>query len=237
MRYKIAIVEDEQQSIDLLIEYFQQYAKENNVSFDFFVFHDGDEITHEYSAQYDIIFLDIEMKRQDGMSAAEQIRHFDPNVIIVFVTNMRQYAIKGYKVRALSYLVKPVTYFAFSQELKKLLIIAEKNQLKKFLLIPTEKGKQKISSNEIMYIESYKHDLFIFTNEETYKIRETIKKMEEKLASFSFARSDNSYLINLNYVEAIEEDMVVIKDKKINISRSRKKEFMKKLTIHLGEKK
>lgn len=237
MRYKIAIVEDEQTSIDLLLSYFKRYEKATGESFDFFIYKDGDEITDEYTSKYDLIFLDIEMKRQDGMSAAKQIRTLDSEVIIVFVTNMRQYAIKGYEVDALSFLVKPVSYFAFSEELKKLLIKAKKNKEKRHLLLPTEKGHKKVSSHEIKYIESFKHDIFIHTIEGTYKIRETLKSMEEKLKDYTFYRCHNSYLVNLDYVEAIEKENVIIDGKRIGISRSRKKDFMNALTIYLGESK
>ena len=80
-------------------------------------FSDGDEIALGYKAVYDIILMDIEMKFMDGMMAAEEIRKVDTEVIIIFITNSPQYAIKGYAVDALDYVLKPVSYYAFSQRL------------------------------------------------------------------------------------------------------------------------
>ena len=65
-----------------------------------------------YRFQFDIILMDIEMRFMDGMSAAEEIRQMDKDVVIIFITNMPQYAIRGYAVEALDYMLKPVSYFA-----------------------------------------------------------------------------------------------------------------------------
>ena len=113
MKYSIAVVEDNPQFNEKLKQYLEKFSKENQVEFNIFSFTDGDEITSDYEAKYDIIFLDVEMKRLDGMTAAQKIREFDSDVIIIFITNMAQYAIGGYSVGALSFLLKPLPYFAF----------------------------------------------------------------------------------------------------------------------------
>ena len=74
------------------------------------VFADGVDILEDYRAVYDIIFLDVEMKHLDGMTTAERIRQMDADVILIFITNMAQYAIRGYSVGALDYVLKPVPY-------------------------------------------------------------------------------------------------------------------------------
>ncbi len=114
---KIAIVEDELAYAKQLQEFLLQYEKEMGESFHITTFSDGDEIVHKYKADFDIILMDVEMKFMDGMSAAEEIRKVDTEVVIIFITNMAQYAIKGYAVDALDYVLKPVSYFAFSQRL------------------------------------------------------------------------------------------------------------------------
>lgn len=94
-------------------------GKENGEAFDITIYSDGDQIVNKYQSQYDIILMDVEMKFMDGMSAAEEIRKVDTEVIIIFITNMAQYAIRGYAVDALDYVLKPVSYFAFSQRLSR----------------------------------------------------------------------------------------------------------------------
>lgn len=116
---KIAIVEDEAMYAKQLEEFLRQYEKENGEAFDITIYSDGDQIVNKYRSQYDIILMDVEMKFMDGMSAAEEIRKVDTEVVIIFITNMAQYAIRGYAVDALDYVLKPVSYFAFSQRLSR----------------------------------------------------------------------------------------------------------------------
>ncbi len=236
MTYDIAIVEDNDKSQEILISYLNKYAEENSIKFKHHIFNDGDEITSDYESKYDIIFLDVEMKRLDGMSAAAKIRKLDTNVIIIFITNMSQYAIKGYLVDALSFLLKPVPYFAFAQEMKKAIERISKNKKIKSVLVQTEKGMKKVLSTDIMYVESVKHDIFVVTRNEEFQIKSTMKKMEELLNDARFFRSNNSYLVNLDYVSGIKDDFVAINGQLLKIARPRKKEFMEALTAYIGGK-
>lgn len=114
---RIAIVEDEDLYIRQLTQYLEKYEKKEQEDFEITVYRDGDGITSQYNAQFDIILMDIQMKFVNGMTAAEEIREVDSEVVIIFITNMTQYAIRGYEVDAFDYILKPVSYFAFSQSL------------------------------------------------------------------------------------------------------------------------
>ena len=103
---RIAIVEDEHAYAMQLQEFLRQYEQDNGEVFEVSVFTDGDQIVHKYKSQFDIILMDVEMKFLDGMSAAEEIRKVDSEVVIIFITNMPQYAIRGYAVDALDYVLK-----------------------------------------------------------------------------------------------------------------------------------
>ena len=107
---KIAIVEDERECQEALIEHLRKYEKEKNEAFIVRIFNDGIDILDDYSADYDLIFLDIHMKYQDGMTTAKRIREVDADAQIVFITALAQYAIEGYKVNALDFILKPVVY-------------------------------------------------------------------------------------------------------------------------------
>ena len=110
---RIAIVEDEVEYQNQLMDYLSRFAEESGEVIDALTFSDGDEIVSSYSAQFDIILMDVQMSFMDGMAAAEAIREIDKEVVIIFITNMAQFAIKGYAVDALDYVLKPVSYFAF----------------------------------------------------------------------------------------------------------------------------
>jgi DNA-binding LytR/AlgR family response regulator len=234
MNYKIAIVEDNKDSVNLIIEYLNKYSSEYGIEFDYFTFYDGIELTNDYNGEYDIIILDIEMEVQDGIKTAEIIRQYDKEVIIIFVTNMGQYAIKGYQFDALSFLLKPVSYFAFKSEIDKSLERIQQLKKEKYLLVPSAFGLKKINSNIVLYLESIKHDIIIYTENETYSFRGTIKSYEKELLPYSFVRCHNSYLVNLIHVTGVEGDFVIIKKNKIKISRSRKKAFMEALVDYIG---
>lgn len=236
MKYRVAIVEDDSRSTNILIDYLKKFSEETGIDFDFSTYTDGAQITFEYEAKYEIIFLDIEMKLLNGLETAQKIRELDNDVIIIFVTNMSQYAIKGYTVDAMSFLLKPVPYFAFKQELQKSIDKINKYKEVKYFLVPIEDGFKRISSNEIVYIESIKHDVIIYTKTNAYKLRATLKNYEYNLSKFNFNRCNNSYLVNLLYVTGVKDDNVILNDKvELKISRPRKKQFLKELAAYLGE--
>ena len=118
---RIALVEDDPAYAEQLTSYLREYEKESKERISVQTFSDGEDIVTEYRADYDIILMDVEMKFMDGMSAAEEIRKMDTEVVIIFITNMPQYAIQGYRVDALDYVLKPVSYFAFTQRIDRAL--------------------------------------------------------------------------------------------------------------------
>ena len=100
---RIAIVEDEAAVREQLAGYVQRYTRQYGIQFEVTMFTDGVEILEDYRPVYDIIFLDVEMQHLDGMETARRIRELDSDVLLIFITNMAQYAIKGYAVGCLLY--------------------------------------------------------------------------------------------------------------------------------------
>ncbi len=230
---RLAIVEDDRKYIESLKEYINVYMRENGTSIDVKVFRDGNKIVFDYQPVYDIILMDIEMPGMDGMTAAEKIRKMDKDVIIIFITNIAQYAIQGYKVRAHSYILKPVNYYSFSLELHEALASVSK-KVNDFLLLQGEDGLFKIAVGEILYVESQRHHMLIHTRAQVIDIRETMKNMERKLSKFYFERCNVSYLVNLAYVSSITGDMAVVGGELLPISRQKRKPFIDSLTRYIG---
>ena len=145
---RVAIVEDDAEVQGVLQEYVRRYTRQYGTEFEVTLFADGVDILDDYRAVYDIIFLDVEMKHLDGMTTAERIRQMDAEVILIFITNMAQYAIRGYSVGALDYVLKPVPYFAFSQQLMKAVTRLEK-RAKHYLTVPVEGGLRRLDTASI----------------------------------------------------------------------------------------
>lgn len=233
---RIAIVEDEITYADQLEEFLHQYEKEKTETFEITRFSDGDGIVHNYKAKYDIILMDIQMKFMDGMSAAEEIRKADTEVIIIFITNMRQYAIRGYAVDALDYVVKPISYFAFSERLNKA-IERIKRRVHHNVLLNIRGGMLRLSVEDIYYVESQGHTLIYHTANGDYEVSGTMKQAEENLESYDFCRGNKGYLINLAHVDSMQDGCAIVRGEKLLLSRAKKTVFMEELTNYWSEVK
>ena len=125
---RVAVAEDNPKDRERLLSFLKQYGEEKHVQIEVTEYTDGSELLEQYRPCYDVIFLDVEMPQMDGMKAAEKIRETDEEVILIFITNMAKYAIRGYEVQALDYVLKPVKYQAFSVKMDKVNRLAEKKR-------------------------------------------------------------------------------------------------------------
>lgn len=206
---KIAIVEDEIVEQERLKKYLEQYQNEVGVKFTIDVFDRTFFFVEKYKADYQIIFLDIELPDGNGMDIANKIRLKDHDVVIVFITNLGQYAIKGYEVQAYDFILKPVKYERFKTLLNRLLHTI-KIKKDSFLVLKTTSGLTRISSLEIQYVSVDDHLLYYYTADKTYECWETLKAAEAKLPKPMFARLNKSTLVNLRFVQAVNNDSVTL---------------------------
>lgn len=233
---RIAVVEDEKSYIDQLTGYLKKYEEETGENFRITVFHDGDGITEKYRPDFDIILLDIQMRFVDGLTAAAEIRRVDSEVIIMFITSMKQYAVRGYEVDALDYILKPVSYFAFSQKLKRAI---ERLQRRNgtWLTLQMKNGMLRLLDSEIYYVESDKHGVIYHTRKGLYASAEPMKTVEENLKAVKFYRINNCYLVNLVHVEETQDKCAIVHGEPLQISRPRMNGFMKALVQYWGDLK
>ncbi|MDR2157018.1 MAG: LytTR family DNA-binding domain-containing protein [Clostridiales Family XIII bacterium] len=230
----VAIVEDEADYREEWKRYLARYGEESGESFRISVFADGFRILENYRAQYDIILMDIRMEGMDGMAAAEKIRKVDPSVIIIFITNMSQYAIRGYSVDALDYMLKPVSYFAFTQRLERAFKRMRFRE-DRYMTLRFRSGVKKMKINDIYYIEVLNHDLIFHTKTGEYTVSGTLKNMEEQLRSDGFFRCSKCYLVNLRHVDGMRSGFAVVNGDEVRISRNRKTVFLSALSDHIRE--
>ena len=230
----IAVVEDDKNYAAQLKEYLERYENETKRKLTVSFFSDGEDIVTDYRADFDIILMDVEMKFMDGMTAAEKIREKDDEVIIIFITNMPQYAIQGYKVDALDYVLKQISYFAFSQRIDRALTRISKKKTT-FVTIQMKGGKGRLDVSLLCYVEVRDHDLIYHTVDGDIEAKGTMKDAEEILAGEHFFRCSRCYLVNLEYVDNFQGSDATVNGDVIQISRPRKKAFLDALNQYMNE--
>lgn len=233
--YHIAIVEDELEFSMQLQEYLKQYQEKNDVEFKISVFSDGAEILEDYRPEYDAIFMDIEMPGINGMDAAEKIREMDEDVVIMFITNMAQYALFGYSVGALDFVMKPVNYYTFAMKVRRVLKRVQKKELEqKAIVLNLADGIKKLDTKQIYFVEIQNRLLYYHTTEGEYVLKGTMQNAEKMLESDTFVKCNHWYLVNLKHVKEVKKNIVVVGEHELEISRRNKTTFMKVLTEYLG---
>lgn len=223
---RIGICENDVVQRNFLKACLVKITEETGLEFELLEFNSGEELLENYT-KMNMIFLDINMEGINGIETAKEIRKFDSVIEIIFVSKLTNYLYEGYEVRAYRYLLKPIRY----ETIKEITIKCIKNiEMEKSLVIKY-KGKFIILNiNEIAYIEVMKKMLTIHTDDKKYVFKMTLTKFEEKLSKHDFFRCHKSFLVNLNKVKEIKDNIANVNDTYIPISKYRLKEFRHKLT-------
>ncbi|MDE6590229.1 MAG: LytTR family DNA-binding domain-containing protein [Oscillospiraceae bacterium] len=230
---RIAIAEDEAICAQKLQEYIQRYAKVHGLETSVAWFSDGMDLVEKYTPTWDIIFLDIQMAHLDGMATARHIRRQDPDVTLVFITNLARYAIQGYEVDASDFILKPLEYDRFRVRMDKLTAQLTRKQ-GNFVVLPLAEQKIRVAVEDILYAEVADHDLHVVTTKQRYLMRGSLQEMERIVEGQGFSRCSRSYLVNLRRVSGVEKDAVRVGEHTLPISRPRKKQFLRELSDCLG---
>lgn len=229
----IAVVDDEEKEQNILIQLFNKLSTQVQEEINVYPFESGEALLDGYDYSWDLICLDIQMKGQDGISIGKSIRLIDENVILIFVTNMAQMAVKGYEVQAMDFLIKPVNYYSFALKMSNVINIINSKKSRNIVL-NTLAGWRKISSDNLYYAEIDRHYISYYTSDGVFRQKASLKELESKLEGLSFKRCNNCYLVNLKYVDAVEKDDLKIAGKWLKISRLRKKDFLQALANYMG---
>lgn len=230
---RIAIIDDDISSAEILIGYIERFKTENGGSYDVKHFKSGFEFMGVPEI-FDLVFMDIAMPHIDGLETARELRKKNKTTALIFVTNMAQYAIEGYEVDAMDFLVKPVEYFNFSVKLKKAIKAYEAKETHR-LAIPLNEGVFVSAAEEISYLEVVGHSIFFHIGDNVVECRKgSLKVYEDKLLPMNFFRCNYCYLVNLKYITGFSGDSIFIGKEELKISKSRKKEFMKALNNYIN---
>ncbi|WP_294390562.1 LytTR family DNA-binding domain-containing protein [uncultured Clostridium sp.] len=225
---KIAICEDQAVQVNLLNNKIKKWANDYDIEVTINNFTTAESFLFEWEDydKYDIIFLDIKLGKISGVELSNIIREKNKNVDIVFVTGFFKYALHGYKVGALQYLMKPIKisdlYFCLNKTQER---ISNKND-KYMMILETPKKYIKLNCNEIHYCIMFSPYIDIHTSSEKITVRKKISELEREIPSKYFIRCHRSYIVNLKYVKSITKDSVVLESGiRIPISRGRYKDI------------
>ena len=224
----IAIVEDEDEEAKILISYIEKYAASTGQEFKVKRFYNAVDFLAEYQSVYAVVFMDIQMPGMNGMDAAAELRKIDKSVSLVFITNLVQYAQKGYEVDAVSFLVKPVSYFDFSLKFRKALDIYVMSE-ERCITIKYRSGMCRISTDKLMYVEIIAHRLYYHLVDGDIEITGVLSEVERELSAYGFLRCNKCYLINPKFVVGIKGSDVQVGNKTLQISRPRRAAFLAEL--------
>lgn len=230
---QVAIVEDNKDAAELLRSYLTQYENTVDEQFHITCFPTAAAFLEPYRG-YDLIFMDIQLPHMDGMEGALRLRKMDTQVKLIFVTNMAQYAARGYEVEALDFMVKPVAYADFAFKMKRAMNAIQISR-KKELVIPQPSGMVRIGSDELLYVEVRGHSLTYHLSGQAIQARGTMERAEEQLAPWSFLRCNNCYLINPRYIDWVRGYTVRVGGEELQISHPRRKKFMENLSQWYGK--
>ncbi|MDP5104888.1 MAG: LytTR family DNA-binding domain-containing protein [Polaribacter sp.] len=174
----------------------------------------------------DLFFLDINMPEITGLSLAKIINQ---KAKIIFTTAYREYAIDGFNLNVVDYLLKPISFDRFLVAVQKVSSseITENNA--DFMFVRADRKMVKIDFDAILYIESLSDYVKIFTSEKTVITRETITNLEEKLPAKLFLRIHRSYIVSLNNISSYTNEFIEVHQKALPISRSYKESVLQKL--------
>lgn len=205
----VAICDDEPLSIDYVAHHLQKWAQMHQIILRISRFSSAEEFmfSYEEDRDFDVLFLDIQMEKMNGVELARIIREKDANVQIVFITAIADYISEGYELAALHYLMKPVS----EEKLFAVMDRAVKNCVKteNYLLVTSDQTLKRISVNSILYAETFAHYIVLATAEGEYQVRENTGVLAEKLGR-DFVRPHRSYLVNLRHVHSISKMEVLL---------------------------
>lgn len=206
---QIAICDDERFYREKIKYLLDGYLKERMLQYTLYFFSSGEEFLEqcENNVRFDIVFLDISMEGVDGIQTAERIRSFHSDTYIVFVTAFVDYALEGYKVNAIRYLMKDTLEIALEECMNAIL-----QRMKiAWVTFPFLEGEKRLYTDNILYVESRGHkSIFHYMKAERvdYQIYKKLDSVEKDLEGHGFLRIHKSYLVNMKHIRRISNYMV-----------------------------
>lgn len=234
----IAIVEDSASERARIRECLSYVENTEGILFDVQEYPNGLEFVGNLDGPvpFDLVFMDIDMPGMNGMETAKALREADSAVLLVFVTNMAQYAISGYEVDALDFILKPINRYSFAIKMKRALSrIPQKNE--DYIKVRADGETRTLRISSIQWIDVSGHYVIYHTTEGDITEYTTLKEAFARINRSAFAFINRSCIVNMRYIAAVSKDTVTVGETKLDISRPQKKTFLTAMSDYMGGKK
>lgn len=230
---RIAIVEDEESFRKKLIHYCERYTGEKGEKTSPTSFSNGMEFLEGYRGNFDLVLMDISMPHMDGMECARRLRERDEQVPIIFITSMAQYAIRGYEVEAMGFMIKPVQYEEFVMKLERVRRRIQASAIQPYAIIQ-KNDTRVVDIRAIYYVEVLNHDLIFHTRDGVFQTYGKLGALEEDSRFSGFVKVSKSHLVNCAFVGNIGRTALEVAGEQIPFSRRRRKECLEKMARIIG---
>lgn len=229
----IAVVEDKKEYADEIVKMIERYSSERSIVVNAEVFGDGLEFLNSYRGGYALVLMDVEMPVMDGLKTAEKLREVDKDVPLVFVTHMMQYAINGYAVEAMDYIVKPINYSRLASIIDKAEGKLKRRNAESTIVVHTAFKDRFVDCHKIRYIEISGHKIIVYADVvvETWG---SLNKFMELLPEELFVRVNKYTIANVEYVTEIGQKTCRVGNKDIAIGKNCRDCLSEKLGRYLG---
>lgn len=237
---KCVIIDDEPLAVELLRDFVQKVDSLELVS----TFNNAiDAVAFINQNNIDLIFLDIQMPHFSGIDFLNTI---EKKPLVIFTTAYSDYAVEGFNLGAVDYLVKPIPFHRFLKSVVRAQQISNPSAPvqaisenistpeveQDFMFVRAEYENVKMNFSDILFIEGLKDYVKIYTTDNKFTLTLiSLIKLENLLSSKGFSRIHRSYIINIKHVKSIQKNKVLISDKRIPISESYKNAFFEKINL------
>lgn len=230
---RIAIVEQDQATGTQICDLIQNYARTRGIGVTVEPFSRAEIFLATYRPNYEIVFLGTDDPAMNGIQAARRLREMDKDVVLVFVTELASYAIQGYEVDALDVLLKPLNEYAFSVKLERA-IQRVRQRAGEHIVLQAADGIHRLEIRQIYYLETQNRMLYYHTAAGVFSVRGSLQSAEQRLAGRSFAKCNQCYLVNLQHVTDVQDDVVMVAGDRLEISRRSRKKFLAAVVAYIG---
>ena len=233
----IVILEDQEADSQRLQGFLLRYGKAHGMEFATSVYRDGTELLQSYDSGFDILFMDIELPVMNGMQTAERVRRMDDMIPIIFTTNMAQYAIKGYEVGALGFMVKPISYILFENYLTKALARCRRNEqirANSTIMLGGGSSFRQIRTDEIVcVVKDRNYLIYHLLSGEEIRERGAMKDVLERFENTTIKQCATGCLVNLRHVRKKERNEVYLPGAVFSVTMPFRKSFTEELMNYM----